>query len=99
MIKFLQEKTRTFSSEEKFLAPEVSRDLHNQVSKQIGEIIPPYEPKIPRIEKLKKIVRSVCLVVIPVILLAFLGAIGFIGYKVAGDFDTFWHHLKNNIFL
>ena len=92
----MQEKTRPFSSKEKFLAPELSRDFDDQVSKQVGEIIPPYDPEIPKIEKLKRVFRGVFWVVIPVILLAFFGAIGFIGYKAAGDFDTFWHHLKNN---
>ena len=92
----MQEKTRPFSSKEKFLDPELSKDFDHQVSKQVGEIIPPYDPEIPKIEKLKRVFRGVFLVVIPVILLAFFGAIGFIGYKAAGDFDTFWHHLKNN---
>ena len=92
----MQEKTRPFSSKEKFLDPELSKDFDHQVSKQVGEIIPPYDPEIPKIEKLKRVFRGVFLVVVPVILLAFFGAIGFIGYKAAGDFDTFWHHLKNN---
>ena len=86
----MREKTRPFSS------TELSKDLHNQVSKQVGEIIPPYEPEIPKIETLKKVLRGICLVVIPVVLLVFLGTVGFIGYKTVGDFDTFWHHLKNN---
>ena len=67
----MREKTRPFSS------TELSKDLHNQVSKQVGEIIPPYEPEIPKIETLKKVLRGICLVVIPVVLLAFLGTVGF----------------------
>ena len=92
----MQEKTRPFGSNKKFLAAELPKDLHNQASKQVGEIIPPYEPEIAKIETLKKVLRGICLVVIPVVLLAFLGTVGFIGYKAVGNFDTFWHHLKNN---
>jgi len=69
----LQEKTRPFSSKEKFLDPELSKDFDHQVSKQVGEIIPPYDPEIPKIEKLKRVFRRVFLVVVPVILLAFFG--------------------------
>ena len=64
---------------------------------RLHQILPAYHhtTKTP-IKQTAKAIRFILLATIPVVLMVCLTALLFVGYRASGDFETFWHHLKEN---
>ena len=63
---------------------------------RLKQILPTYNPEVSPIKQTKRAIRFIFLALVPMGLMVFLAVVGFIGYRASGDFETFWHHLKEN---
>lgn len=63
---------------------------------RLKQILPTYNPEVSPIKQTKRAIRFIFLALVPMGLMVFLAMVGFIGYRASGDFETFWHHLKEN---
>jgi len=67
-----------------------------RATEQLKQILPTYNPEVSPIKPTKRAIRFVFLALVPMVLMVCLTVVGFIGYRASGDFETFWHHLKEN---
>ena len=63
---------------------------------RLHQILPTYHATNTPIKQTAKAIRFILLATIPVVLMVCLTALLFVGYRASGDFETFWHHLKEN---
>tara|TARA_B100000029_G_scaffold412735_1_gene415474 strand:- start:6313 stop:7878 length:1566 start_codon:yes stop_codon:yes gene_type:complete len=63
---------------------------------RLHQILPTYRVTNTPIKQTAKAIRFILLATIPVALMVCLTALLFIGYRAFGDFETFWHHLREN---
>ena len=63
---------------------------------RLRQILPTYHIEVSPIKQTTKAIKFVLLAAIPILMMICLTALGFIGYRASGDFETFWHHLKEN---